>query len=351
MNNLVVQNLNLNRFFDGNKAALNCISSVLADAIEIRIATAYFEGSGYQALQSALLGKKIRLLVGREEGGEDSVKIVLQEFITELSYGTMENRTRAMRQMLEALEQGWMTVSVGGAPVTDSPWLDARYLYHHAKIYIADERIAVVTSANLSHHGLCKSREAGSVVDNKDDVAYFVDRFDYYFNKSRQITNDLIDALRAWLQAYEPYTIYARALLELYGLPQEDAPPQLPPLAKYQEGVVSSVLRSLIEHDGAFLVASTGLGKTIIASHVAAYLRMQNEIDSALVICPAGLREVWRRSMRAARITSVEFSYHTLTRTDNDSNLPALEHELRQLNAQSLIILDESHRLRNEESN
>ncbi len=54
--------------------------------------------------------------------------------------------------------------------------------------------------------------------------------------------------------------------------------------------------------------------------------------------------------MRAARITSVEFSYHTLTRTDNDSNLPALEHELRQLNPQSLIILDESHRLRNEEA-
>ena len=47
MNYLVEQNLKLNRFFDGNKAALNCISSVLADAIEIRIATAYFEGSGY----------------------------------------------------------------------------------------------------------------------------------------------------------------------------------------------------------------------------------------------------------------------------------------------------------------
>ncbi len=82
-----------------------------------------------------------------------------------------------------------------------------------------------------------------------------------------------------------PTSIYARALLELYGLPQEDVPPQLPPLAKYQEGVVSSVLRSLMEHDGAFLVASTGLGKTVIASHVAAYLRMQNEIDSALVVC------------------------------------------------------------------
>ena len=255
-----------------------------------------------------------------------------------------------MRQMLEALEQGWMTVSVGTAFPEDTPWLDARYLYHHAKLYIADRQSAVVTSANFSYHGLCISREAGIIVNNSDDVAYFVSRFDYYFDEARSITAELIEALRSWLEAYDPYTIYARALLELYGLPQDDAPLQLPPLAKYQEGVVSSVLRSMIDHDGAFLIASTGLGKTIIAAHVAAYLRMQGEIDSALVICPAGLREVWRRSMRAARVPSVEFSYHTLTRKDGDSNLPILEHELRQVNRQTLIILDESHRLRNEES-
>ena len=342
---------NHERFFDGRKAALECIASTLSPAHQVRIATAYFEGSGFQALQDALSGKQIRLLVGREEGGEDSLKEVLHEFINELSYGPMENRTRSMRQMLEALEQGWMTVSVGAAFPQDTPWLDARYIYHHAKLYIADEAAVVVTSANFSYHGLCVSREAGITICIPDDVAYFVQRFDYYFEKARSITNELIDALRSYLKAYDPYIIYARALLELYGLPSEEAPPQLPRLAKYQEGVVSSVLRSMMEHDGAFLIASTGLGKTIIAAHVAAYLRMQGEIDSALVICPAGLREVWRRSMRAARVPSVEFSYNTLTRKDGDSNLPILEHELRQVNPQTLIILDESHRLRNEEAN
>jgi len=339
------------RFFGGHKAALQCITASLQPAEQVRIATAYFEGSGFQALQNALIGKKIRLLVGRQEGGEDSLKEVLQEFIEELSYGPMENRTRAMRQMLEALEQGWMSVSVGASLPQDIPWMDARYLYHHAKLYIADEKTVVVTSANFSYHGLCISREAGITITDHDDVTYFVQRFDYYFEKARSITAELIDALRSWLEAYEPYTIYARALLELYSLPQDDAPAQLPPLAKYQEGVVSSVLRSLMEHDGSFLIASTGLGKTVIAAHVAAYLRMQGEIDSALVICPAGLREVWRRIMRAARVPSVEFSYHTLTRKEGDSNLPILEHELKQVNEQTLIVLDESHRLRNEEAN
>ena len=336
------------RFYADHCAALTCISRALESAEYVRIATAYFEASGFQALQETLRGKKIRLLVGRQEGGGDSLREVLQEFVRELSYGPLENRSRAMRQMLEALEQGWMTVAVGTALPGDFPWLDARYLYHHAKLYMADEQAVVVTSANFSYHGLCRSREAGITITDSDDVAYFVGRFDAYFDQARPITADLIDVLRAWLQAYLPYIIYSRALLELYGLPQDQVPLQLPPLAKYQEGVVSSVLRSLLEHEGAFLIASTGLGKTIIAAHVAAYLRMQSEIDSVLVIGPAGLREVWRRSMRAARVPSVEFSYHTLTRTDSDSNLPILEHELRQVNAQTLIILDESHRLRNE---
>ncbi|HEY9709348.1 MAG TPA: helicase-related protein [Oculatellaceae cyanobacterium] len=351
MTDLINQPVNRqDRFFDGHNAALYCISTTLLPAEQVRIATAYFEGSGFQALQAALNGKKIRLLVGRQEGGEDSLREVLQEFINELSYGPLENRSRSMRQMLDALEQGWMSVSVGAALPQDIAWMDARYIYHHAKLYIADETAAVITSANFSYHGLCISREAGITICDAYDVAYFVQRFDHYFDKARSITRELINALHAWLKAYDPYTIYARALLELYGLPSDEAAPQLPPLAKYQEGVVSSVLRSLMEQDGAFLIASTGLGKTVIAAHVAAYLRMQGEIDNALVVCPAGLREVWRRSMRAARVTSVEFSYNTLTRKDGDSNLPILEHELRQVNTQTLIILDESHRLRNEEA-
>lgn len=340
------------RFYAAHRAALTCILHTLEAAQDVRIATAYFEASGFQELQEVLKGKRIRLLVGRHEGGEDSMREVLREFVRELSYGSLENRSRAMQQMLTALEQGWMVVAVGSDMLSnESPWMDARYLYHHAKLYIADERAAVVTSANFSRHGLCKSREAGITVTDPDDVAFFVQRFEEYFAEAESITAALIEALRAWLKAYDPYIIYARALLELYGLPQDETPPQLPPLAKYQEGVVSSVLRSLLEHGGAFLIASTGLGKTIIAAHAAAYLRMQGEIDSALVVGPAGLREVWRRAMRAAKVPSVEFSYHTLTRNDGDSNLPILVHELNQVNEQTLIILDESHRLRNETNN
>lgn len=340
----------LHRFFAANGAALRTIRSVLEGSTEVRIATAYFAASGYQALQDVLRGKRVRLLIGRPEGGEDRLREVLVEFMTELSYGPQEGRTQAMRQLLEALQQGWMSIAVGESPAEEAPWLKAGYLYHHAKLYIADRRAAVVTSANFSYHGLCLSLEAGYVVAEPEDVAFFVERFDDYFARADSITQDLIEALQRWLGEYDPYVIYARALLELYGLPEEAVPSQLPPLAEYQKGVASSVLRSILEYNGAFLIASTGLGKTVIASHVAAYLRMRDEIRTVLVVCPAGMREVWSRSMRAARLSSEEFSYHTLARKEGDSHLPRLEHELKLADESTLIILDESHRLRNEET-
>lgn len=147
----------------------------------------------------------------------------------------------------------------------------------------------------------------------------------------------------------DTYIIYARALLELYDVSEETVPSKLLPLADYQKGAASSILHALRDHGGAFFIASTGLGKTVIAAHVAAYLRMHDDVHEAIVICPAGMRQTWREWMRAARISSAEFSYHTLRRKDRDSNLPALERDLSDATRETLIILDESHHLRNED--
>ena len=339
------------RFFGSNGEALDCIQRVLSQAELIRIASAYFEASGYQVLQDTLIGKCIHLLVGRDAGGRDNVADVLDEFEHELASGNMERRTKAMRMMLEALEKKLMMVSVGEEPMEHVALMDARYLYHHAKLYISDESAAVVGSANFSHHGLITSREAGITVTDPDDVAFFVRQFDYYFNKAQSITQALIERILAWLKEYDPFLIYARALLELYGLPDENIPESLPALAPYQRAVVSSVLASLQMHHGSFLIASTGLGKTIIAAHTVAYLRMQDEIDSVLVSCPAGLKEMWRRTMQSAKTVSEEFSYHTLSGKDRrrDSGVGILEHQLRYVNDKTLIIMDESHHLRNED--
>jgi superfamily II DNA or RNA helicase len=341
--------LNTAPFFASHSAA-SLIQDTLHPAHFVRIATAYFEPSGYQVLQDVLAAKHVHLLIGREEGGQDRLETVLNEFVERFLSRPLERRTQAMRQMLHAMEQGQLLISLGDASDERfNTFLDARYLYQHAKLYIADEAAVVVTSANFSYHGLVKSIEAGIRVTEPEDVAYFVRRFDEYFNRARSITDALIERLRQLLAAYPPYYVYARALLELYDLPDEAVPAQLPPLSDYQKPVVSRTLQSLHNYRGAMMIASTGLGKTVMAAHIAAYLRMQGDVDRVLVICPAGLKENWRRHMAMARMSSVEFSYSTFSLKDPIKffSLRQLEYELEATDSKTLVLIDESHHLRN----
>lgn len=336
--------------FFGSHAAASLIQSTLQPAQFIRIATAYFEASGYQVLQDVLRTKRVHLLIGRDEGGRDRLEAVVDEFIERFLAHPLDRRTQAMRQMLAALENNLLWITVGDATDADfGTLLDARYLYQHAKLYIADENAVVVTSANFSYHGLVNSVEAGIRVTDPADVNYFVERFDAYFLRATSITDALIVRLRQLLETHPPYYVYARALLELYDLPQEEVPPQLPPLSDYQRPVVSRTLESLRSYRGAMMIASTGLGKTVMAAHIAAYLHMQREIDRVLVICPAGLKENWRRHMGMARISSIEFSYSTFSLKDPSKyfGLRQLEYELRTTNEKTLVLIDESHHLRN----
>jgi len=64
------------------------------------------------------------------------------------------------------------------------PWLEARYLYHHAKLYIADERAAVVTSADFSHHGLirCEPGTPRAPFDQYPEP----DEFDAWIERTRE---------------------------------------------------------------------------------------------------------------------------------------------------------------------
>lgn len=216
--------------FFASYSAAALIQSTLQSAQFVRIATAYFEASGYQVLQDVLGAKRVHLLIGREEGGRDRLEAVLEDFIERFLARPLDRRTQAVRQMLSALENNLLYVAVGDSAAANlGTLLDARYLYQHAKLYLADETAAVVTSANFSHHGLVRSIEAGIRVTEASDVAYFVQQFDQYFERAESITDALIERLRQLLSAYLPYQVYARTLLELYELPDDEVPTQLPP--------------------------------------------------------------------------------------------------------------------------
>ncbi|MDH5720736.1 MAG: helicase-related protein [Spirochaetia bacterium] len=336
-----------NYFYGGDSAALNLINHALKEAKIIRISTAYFESSGFKTLKDIFDGKEVRLLVGRAQGGKDNIENIISEFIDSLSSGGWISRTAAMRELRKKLEEKRLSLCAETSPAA---W-NFKYQFQHAKLYMADKSSAVVTSANLSLHGLCFSKEAGILVTDKEAVRFFVEKFEEYFMKARPIGEELLDRLRKWLDFRMPFEVYARALLELYDLPFESENIKLPELAGYQKPVAARAIENFKDFNGCMLVASTGLGKTVMAGHIAAILREKGEIDNVIVFSPAGLREMWRRTLRGSRTSSEEFSYSTLSADDpaRDRKLRILLHELQNVNENTLIILDESHNLRNEE--
>jgi superfamily II DNA or RNA helicase len=343
------------RFFNSGGRALESAKKALQGSGIIRIATAYFEPSGYRLLRHSLEDRDVRILIGYPKEEPNPIQTIVGEFMESLGHTGMSDKTETMMAMREALSQKKLVVSASLAsasndlPETGFTTLDARSLSHHAKLYMGDSGV-LVTSANLSYAGLVMSREAGYLVTDTDDRRFFTDRFDEFFNTAESLTDVLLDQLEAWLTLHSPYMVYMRSLLELYGFSESGKPEYLPALAAYQKPVAARVFANIRHFGGAMLVASTGLGKTIMAAHIAALLRSDGIISSAIVISPAGLRELWRRAMRAARLSSVEYSYNTLSGREWRLNkqVAHLEHELGMIDSETLIVIDESHHLRNE---
>jgi superfamily II DNA or RNA helicase len=337
------------RFFESGMAKA-AIIDCLKDAKVVRIATAFFEPTGWAILSEVLEQKTVRLLVGREEGAADRAGDLLREFFEELQSGGLKEHPAVLKQLLSALRGGRLIIKLSTTKRPQSS-IDVRYLYHHAKLYIADVMGAVVTSANFTRNGLETSREAGYLVSDQTDVQYFVDQFEKFFEAAEILTTEFIQALEEILELRDPNEVYCRALIEIYGMPDETYSGNLPSPATYQKPIISRLVRSVTDFGGAFLVASTGLGKTIIAAHTVAILRARDIVHSVMVIAPAGLKDMWSKAMRSARVSSREFSYQVLSVDDWKKYRQALllDDDLKGNLTGLLIILDESHHMRNDE--
>ncbi len=87
-----MNNNGIHRFF-GSGMALQCVKQVLHNAQVIRIATAYFEPSGYNLLRTVVRDKEVRLLVGRNEETENKkCKTIVEQFIEDLAVADIEDK-------------------------------------------------------------------------------------------------------------------------------------------------------------------------------------------------------------------------------------------------------------------
>ena len=224
----------------------------------------------------------------------------------------------------------------------------------HAKLYLAhrpDDNFnpiqAIMGSSNLTYAGLTKQGELNAEFGDSDSAqklsAWFDDRWNDRF--CIDITKELIDAIdNSWAgeEIIPPYYIYLKTAYHLSadarsGIKEFTLPPEFQnDLFDFQQTAVKIAARHLNseKRGGAMIGDVVGLGKTITACAIAKIYEM-TFASSTLIICPANLKDMWDKYRR---------------RYDLKADIMSMAKPIDVDNARyyRLIIVDESHNLRNE---
>ncbi len=265
-----------------------------------------------------------------------------EAFRTQLAWGmpTAEDE-RALRRLAGQLREGRVRVK-----------LFTRHQLH-AKLYLihrrdlVTRRIGYLGSSNLTFPGLQGQGELNIDVPDGDATAklarWFQDRWDDRF--CLDITDELIAIIdESWARAepVPPYHVYLKMAWHLSqdareGLQEFHIPKVFgDQLFDFQVAAVKIAARHLNRRGGVLIGDVVGLGKTMMATALAR-LMQEDQNDRTLILCPKNLEGMWNwyREQYGLDAKVVPFS-----RVDT---------ELPELRRYELVLIDESHNLRNPE--
>lgn len=180
----------------------------------------------------------------------------------------------------------------------------------------------------------------------------------------------LINEIERIFIKYTPRELYYKVLFELFGtqlLDTENDPNFNRQIGRLENSIVYntlydfqkkgvlSLIRMLQRYNGAILADAVGLGKTWSALAVIKFFQLQGR--EVLLLCPKKLEHNWRRYLKNqdSRFETDQFDYFVRFHTDMD------DRRMRKYNDRAdkfftndkpkLIVIDESHNLRNDKSN
>jgi len=358
------------RIFDNiDQKLLPAIQNTLEFSYRADFCVGYFNLRGWRELDEKIEkwtggeGAQCRLLVGMHrppEGqlrrafgfkAEDRVdqqhanqlkKELAQSFRQQLTIGAPTNQDEAgLQRLFRQLKSKRVVVKL--------------FLRHplHAKLYLLfrnDEDAPIISyigSSNLTFSGLAGQGELNVDVVEQDAAKKLSDWF-YDRWKDRwcvDITEDLIEVLEeSWAseKLISPYHIYlkmayhlsreARAGLTEFSIPKIFGNQ----LFDFQIAAVKIAARHLNERGGVLIGDVVGLGKTIMATALAKIFE-EDFLFETLIICPKNLVKMWEHYRDEYRLRAKVMSIFRV------------QQELPDLRRYRIVIIDESHNLRNRE--
>ena len=262
----------------------------------------------------------------------------------------------------------------------------------HAKLYLKkaknDERnhYYISGSSNLTEAGIGQKTTSNvelNIAETGDNGQYnqLVNWFEDLWNKpqaykDKTLTNEagktykvpfkkyLIDQISKLFVDYSPEQIFSKILFELFN--KEDDDPGFKQnfgklentriyekLYSFQRNGVESLVRMLNKYNGAILADAVGLGKTWSALAVMKYYQMQGR--EVILFSPKKLEQNWSQYLKRNESIFEDDKLDYLIRFHTDLREGGLDHN--QVNLEfftddkpKLIVIDESHNLRNDKS-
>ncbi len=284
-------------------------------------------------------------LTQQEEQLDNPTKLKLkkrlaEEFKEQLTYGAPTNAEEAsLRKLAAQLREKKAQVRL--------------FLSHplHAKLYLLFREdnfnpiIGYLGSSNLTFAGLSHQGELNvDVLDNDASqklAKWFEDRWNDW--GTIDITEDLIKVIEeSWAREdlIPPYHIYVKMAYHLSqeartGLSEFSIPSDLTKLMPYQAAAVKIAAHHIEKRGGVMIGDVVGLGKTLVGTAIS---RVFDERGyDTLIICPKNLVKMWESYRANYRMHAEVLSVSKAIK------------DLPKLRRYKLVIIDESHNLRNRE--
>jgi hypothetical protein len=330
----------------------------------------YFNLRGWKQLAASIdrwsggEGHCCRLLVGMQRLPQEELRTAISLM---QRHGGMDNQT-ALRLKKKLAEEFREQLTVGvptnedevglrrlAAQIKAQKVIVKLFLRHplHAKLYLLfrpdpiSPTVGYLGSSNLTLAGLAQQGELNVDVLDHDAcqklARWFADRWNdrWCIDISDELVH-IIEASWAREELIPPYHIYVKMAYHLSqeartGLSEFRIPRDFGhKLFEFQTAAVKIAAHHLNKRGGVLIGDVVGLGKTLMASALARIFEDDYGLET-LILCPKNLVPMWEDYRKQYRLRARVLSISQVTR------------ELPNLRRYSLVLIDESHNLRNRE--
>jgi superfamily II DNA or RNA helicase len=364
------------RIFDNiSQQLLTALRTTLETATHADFCVGYFNLRGWQALDDLIAdwqpneGQVCRVLIGMQRPPHEEVRELYQLGSDE--YDDLIDNARASQLKLRFAQHLREQITFGIPTARDEAGLRqlAKRLRAgqlvvklflpyplHAKLYLLFRKDAnnpitgFVGSSNLTMSGLSRQGELNVDVLDHDATGKLSGWFSDRWNERwcLDVSADLAEIIEtSWARetVVPPYLIYLNIAYHLSvearaGLSQFQLTPRFEEeLFEFQKDAVKIAARHLNRRGGVLIGDVVGLGKTMMATALARMFEDQLSYET-LIICPKNLVPMWEAYRKEYGLRGMVMS---LTQVNHPSK------GLKELKPYRLVLIDESHNLRNRE--